>query len=263
MFFHVFCVLMQWLPYNSWQVIYIIWRWILLCYFCTWFVVSYIKFNETSHIVSTSLEYMTWVLYLVVSASACTVKFAIHIYPGFRGNDSVNTDVEGAKRNYMEDLSTAADFDNVDIYADWRINNLAWYQKIQWILYSIIIPVEIGISVNYGFELYNPFGNNSNSGLHFNTHCAPAVVAIVDMWLSGITHNVYHIYMIYLFGEVYDRYCAIGGVDPFGNTYDYSILLRSLIPFYVLYIISLPRRWLSNKIHQSCYKNSSFVSKNI
>lgn len=244
---------MQWLPYNTWQVIYIAWRWIMACYFCTWLILSGTKFNDTPHIVSTKLEFMTWVLYLIVSAVSCTVKFNIHMYPHVRGNDNVNTDVEQTKRKDVEIGNTAADHDDVDVYADWRIDSVAWYQKIHWILYSISLPIEIGISVLYWFQLYNPFENNSISGLNFNTHFAPAVIAVADMWLSGITLNIYHVYMVYLFGVVYSNQCAVGGVDQFANEYNYSTLYYGCIPYFVLYLISLPRRWLSSKTRQLIY----------
>lgn len=249
----MFIHLIQWLPYNSRQAIYIAWRWIMACYFCNWFILSGTKFNNTVNTVSTKLDFMAWVLYLIVSALACTVKFTFHVYPRIRGNDSVNTHAKGAERKDVESGNSAADGNTLDIYAEWRTDSVAWYQKIQWILYSIALPVEIGTLILYGFQLYNPI-ENSISGFNFNVYRAPALIAVADIWLSGITPNIYHIYMVHLFGVVYNHYCFVGGVDQFGNDYNYSVLYYGWFPFFYVYLISLPRRWLSNKIHQLCYK---------
>ena len=220
---------------------------------------------------------LTWVLYLIVSALSCTVKFTFDMYARIKGNNSVNTEVELAERKDVESGNTATEQSNVDedIYANWRTDNVAWYQKIHWVLYNTSIPLEIGIAILYWALLYNPAVVIGSAGVNFNTHLTPALIALLDVWISSILLNIYHFYMILLYGVVYGAfsliYFAAGGMDQEGNRYIYSILdyggnpglaagvlLGSVFVFfpfcYVLcYLITLPRRWLSSKFHQLCY----------
>ena len=270
---------MQWLPYNAWQVIYILWRWIMALYFFAWLVVSGVDWNHPTYFIYlTNWGMMTWVVYVIVAAVSCTVKFAYHMYTRIKGNGRVNTDVELTEKKDTESGSTAADGDNVDIYADWRIDNVAWYQKIHWILFNISLPAEIGIAILYWALLYDPTRvvSPTASGVNYNTHLLPAVIALADVCICGIVLNIYHFYMVFLYGVVYAVFTLIyfgaGGMDLYGNPYIYKIidyggrpglaagiLLACVFVFFpllylLLYLISLPRRWLSSKLHQSCYK---------
>ena len=267
---------MQWLPFNAWQVIYILWRWIMALYFFAWLVVSGVDWNHPTYFIYlTNWGMLTWVLYLVVSAVSCTVSFAYDMYTRIKG---VNTDVETTDSKDTENGNTAADGDNVDIYANWRIDNVHWYQKIHWIVFNISLPLEIGIAILYWALLYDPtvVVSPTASGVNFNTHLLPAVIALADVCISGIVLNIYHIYMIFLYTVVYAVFTLIyfgaGGMDQFGNRYIYAfidyggrpglaagILLACVFVYFpflylLLYLISLPRRWLSSKFHQSCYK---------
>ncbi len=223
---------------------------------------------------------ITWALYLGVSAVSCTVKFACDMYARFKGKNTVSTDVKMSERKDVEaqSASKSADGDSVDIYADWRIDEVAWYQKIQWILFNISPPLEIGIAILYWPLLYDPNAVVSpiKLGENFNVHLIPALIALADVWISGIILNIYNIYMIFLYGAVYGTFSLIyfgaGGMDLMGNRYIYGfldyggkpglaagMLLASVIVYFpllycALYLISLPRRWLSNQLHQSCYK---------
>ena len=198
-------------------------------------------------------DFLTWVLYLFVSALSCTVKFILHMM-----NDSVSTDVQQLQirkkdvqnGNCATVHETGVSFDD----CTYRNDNVAWYQKIHWVLYNISLPLEIGIAALYWFPLYNPAENNSISGCNFNQHFAPAVIAVADVWISGIVLHIYHFYWISLFGLWYSWRYPVGGVDQFGDSYPYSILYYGCIPFCILYLISLPRRWLSSRLHKSCYK---------
>ena len=260
---------MQWLPYNAWQVIYIIWRWILVCYFFAWLVVSGVSWNHPTYLIYlTHWGMMTWVLYLGMSAVSCTVKFACDMYVHIKGKNTVSTDVEMSERKDVEtqSASKSADGDNVDIYADWRMDEVAWYQKIHWILFNISLPLEIGIAILYWPLLYNPNRvlNPVETGVNFNVHLIPALIALTDVWITGIILNIYHIYMIFLYAAVYGTFTLIyfgaGGMDQSGNHYIYpyldyggnpglsaGMLLVCVIvyfPFlhFALYLISLPRR---------------------
>ena len=234
--------------------------------------------HPTYFIYVTNWGIMTWVLYLLVSAVAGTLKFAFHMYARIKENDSVNADVELTESKDEEIGNTTADPNNVDIYADWRIDNVAWYQKIPWILFNISLPLEIGIAILYWALLYDPniLVTPAAVGVNFNTHLTPALIALADVWLSGIILNIYHFYMIILLGAVYGIFSLIyygaGGMDQFGNHYIYSFLdyggspglaagmliacVFAFFPFIylILYLINLPRRWLSSKLHQTCFK---------
>ena len=252
----------------------------MACYFSAWLVVSGIEGSHPTYFIyMTNWGMLTWVLYLIVSALSCTVKFTFDMYARIKGNNSVNTEVELAERKDVESGNTATDHSNVNIYDDWRTDNVAWYQKIHWVLYNNSIPIEIGIAIIYWALLYEPSADMTSIaiGVNFNTHLTPALIALLDVWISGIILNIYHFYIILLYGVVYGAfsliYFAAGGMDQEGNRYIYSILdyggnpglaagvlLGSVFVFfpfcYVLcYLITLPRRWLSSKLHQSCYKD--------
>ena len=270
---------MQWLPYNWWQAIYVAWRWFIALYFIGWLVGSVIEGARDGAyylIFLTNWGIMTWVVYVIVAAVTVTVKFCFYAYETCT---KVSLDAAQRDENTIEMIeasknSPPQDSEVVDIYRDWRKDNVAWYQKIAWILFNVAPVVELAIAILYWAVLYNPTNAFNSLGVDVNTHLTPAVIGLLDVWITGIVMNIYHVYMPFAYGIVYVVFTLIyygaGGTGP-RAPYIYPILDYSGNPglaagvvigctlvyipilYIVLYCISLLRRWLVSLFRKACY----------
>ena len=267
-FYVLLSLFLQWLPYNQWQVIYLMVRWILALYFLPWLIVRAVEFDHITYFLYlTDWAIIIWVLYLLIAASASTVKYIFHMYAIVVGKNDVNPTSENDPESDTEDSSPES------IYLNWREDNIAWYQKIHWVFFNIALPLEVGVTFLYWSLLHQP--GFPISGTNVNHHLMPGVIAVIDIWAVGIVLNIYHVYMIIVLEVIYGIftliYWAAGGVDFVGNTYIYYYLDYTNNPglaagtligcffffpflYLVLYGINLLRRWLGAKFHGHFFK---------
>ena len=211
-----------------------------------------------------------FVWYLIVAALSSSMKLITSL---------CHTQSEKDKSTNQQD--TEINSEN-DIYADWRTDNIAWYQKIHWISFNIAITFEIAVMILFWALLYNPadptFSGRVSHGVNFNTHLTPAIVGLIDIFLSGIVMNIYHAYMPLLIAAVYviftGIYYAAGGTNSVDQSYIYRIIDYGSSPsiatgtvigcalvyipgiYLLLYFLSLPRRWLSSRFRRWAYKEN-------
>lgn len=268
-----------WLPYNCWQVVYLVWRWFVALYFIAWFIAGTIEqanLQALYLIYLTNWGIMTWVIYVIVAALVTTVKFCFLVYNICKSRNVDNEKVELDMSNSGTVKSPDSNGD-VDIYKDWRKDSVSWYLKIFWILFNIGPAIELAIGILYFAALYDPSNPIISPANDFNLHLTPAVIGLVDVWVAGVIMNVYHVYMPFAYGVIYGVFTLIyfgaGGLGPTGRLYIYPIidyggrpglaagvllgccLVYIPLIYLVLYCMSLPRRWLVSLLRNACYSS--------
>ena len=262
----------QWLPYNWWQIIYILIRWIFAIYYSAWLVVVFATsfFPEYSFIYLTMWGLFLWTLYLLISASACTAKMIFWIIDFCRkGRGDAN------ERERTEEDPNDLDERDYEVVS-WGNDRISWYQKVQWIFYQLGATLQIGILILY-WSLLFPFETPAQvyNAQNFNTHMTGGVMAFIDIIANGIPISIYHnMYIPFAFGAVYSLftglYYAAGGTDPYGDPCIYPLLnfeeapgtsagLKIVVTCLMLpllhaymYTLSCFRRWLSYHLRLCC-----------
>ena len=221
---------------------------------------------------------MTWVIYVIVAALVTTVKFGFLVYDICKSNnlESNKTEIQKGNSGSIESPDSNGD---VDIYSDWRTDNVSWYLKIFWILFNIAPAIELAIGIVFFAAPYDPSNDMISPANTFNLHLTPAVIGLADVWIAGVIMNVYHVYMPFAYGVVYGVFTGIyygaGGLGPTGRRdinfiIDYDgqpdlalgalircCLLYIPLAYLVLYCMSLLRRWLVSLFHNTCYSSCS------
>lgn len=256
-----------WLPYNWWQCIYIIARWIIALYYLAWLVFLFSDLNVSTAyqlIYLTIWGFITWSLYLLISAVSCTFKIFLCIIQTCRrrnGGNGWNSHM--AEPNEEEEISYEV--------VSWEDDQVAWYQKVQWVFFTLGATMQISIVILY-WSLLFPLKESPEvyNAPNLNTHLSGGIVAIIDTFVNGITISIYHVYWPIIYGIVYLVFTGVyyvgGGTDPQGNAYIYYLLdyntdpgravgasLASafiLVPLVhtALYLLSCLRRWLASRL---------------
>ena len=272
-------VYMQWLPYNYWQIVYIIWRFFLAVYFFGWLVVAGVERGSWLFLIYlTDWCFIGWVLYLAVAASSTLIKFIFHMRKLHQGSSSAerneHIDLEGSSGVSSDENTGSVE----DIYIQWRVDNVAWYQKVQWFVFNLGPHLQVIAVILYWGLVYDPSGRGPfhSDPVNFHIHLVGGIVAIIDVWIAGVVMNIYHFYEVVIFGVTYTIftviYYAADGRDQYGNRYIYSVLDYGSNPglavgialsavfilapatHFFLYFLSLLRRWLAAKLHSACFK---------
>ena len=264
-----FLLTLQWLPYNWWQIVYIVSRWIVALYFLGWLIFVFVNVpNAKLLIFLTIWGFITWVLYLLVAALSSTAKMVLWIWKTAHGRKEPELD--------------PADHLNF-VVVTWAEDCVAWYQKVHWVLFAIAIPVQICIMVLY-WTLLSSMDPNRESAENYNLHLLGGLVGLVDIWVSGIVLSIYHLYWGMVYGCVYTVfsgiYYAANGTNIRGDPYIYPILDYGNMPglsvgivlatsfiivpliYLLMYALGAGRRWLAHWYQLWLYRRfHSYVRK--
>ena len=204
---------MQWLATRRLQLIYLAYRWLLLLYFLSWLLVLTIQAGISGvgskfFIYLTNWGFIVWNAYLFAAVASTTLNF----YRTF----SVSTDV--AKHDSELSLhSTNNEYCNCG-----RSGNITWKEKIQWALFTI--STEFAVSISILFWIY--FSEVNLYSLH--VHMINGIVAILDLWITGIPIRLLHVAYVLLFGAIYiaftGLYYIFNGTNICGNHFIYPML---------------------------------------
>ena len=210
------------MPKGKWQLLFVVYRWIISLYFLAWLVAAGIDDGNGGpkyFIYLTNWAFILFNLYLLVAAIAVTLQFAIHC-----ANDNENssrTDLYERQNSLLCKDSVVRVF----FMADYS-HKVVWYQKIQWLLISMGLEMAIGIPILYWTIVYN--SNHDLNGVNFNTHLVNGVVALFDICFSGIIIRLLHIVYLLFFGAVYAIfsviYYASDGTNALDKPYIYPAL---------------------------------------
>jgi len=103
---------------------------------------------------------------------------------------------------------------------------VVWYQKLQWLLGTMGLEIAVAVLILYWSVVYT--SSDELDGTNLNTHLVNGIVALFDVWFSGIIIRLYHIVYILAFGGTYaifsGIYYAADGTNTKGKPYIYSAL---------------------------------------
>ena len=146
-------------------------------------------------------------------------------------------------------------------------------EKIQWLLFTVGTEFAVAITLIYWTLFYQPHSKQNFFSLDsLHIHLINGILALVDLWMTGVPVRVYHALYSILLALSYVAftgiYYAAGGTDPTGNSFIYpflnyksspgsavglgimcALLLMTAILF-IFFILSLIRNWITSYIQR-------------
>jgi len=255
------------LPGGKWQLLFVIYRWIISLYFFAWLIPSGMddaNGGPKYFIYLTNWAFLLFNLYLLVSAVAVTLQFVIHyLYE----NENLSRGDLHQRRNNLHGKHQVI---RMLFGADYT-HEVVWYQKVQWLLVTIGLETAIAIPLLYWTLVY-PGSNHDLNGENFNVHLVNGIVATFDICFSGLIIRLFHVIYVIFFGAVYvvfsgiyyaadgtnvqDKpyiYPALDYGDKLGRAILYVVLIIVIfLPLLhiVVYAMYITRQWLVKKIRK-------------
>ena len=188
----------QWLP-PAWifQWLFLLYRWVLAIYFGGWQLYIAIIYKDQGGkylIYLTNWGFLIWVSYLLSAAVATTANFiqawtCSHvIYFPWRHSSSQSENVSFHTNPACCGSRRSSDGTNC-------------CDKLTWFLFVIGAETAVLVSVLFWTTLYYSEGATSPPSVH--QHLVNGIVAIVDLWVSGVPVYLLHFVYVQLFGAVY------------------------------------------------------------
>ena len=221
-------------------------RWFLAVYFFSWLIVSGVKSTGPIYFIFlTNWCFIAFNLYLIVAAVSTTTKYLlVHFLRPTEGVLSKSEEFEIKKPSG---------------FCGYSDNSIAWYQMIQWLLFNLAITLAFAVMILYWALLY---GGGAVDGINANTHLVNGLVALVEVWVTGIPVNFLHLIYSMVFGVVYCVFTGIyfaatseavyPGVIDFGSNLGLAVGIQvgvvlgflPLIHIIVFYLQYLARFWI-------------------
>ena len=105
-------------------------------------------------------------------------------------------------------------------------DNINCCDKLTWLLFSIAAEGEVGICTLFWATEY--YKNDAVSGISLQLHLINALVALLDLWVSGVPVYLLHVVYVEISASFYVVftvvYYAFGGTDLEGERTTYPIL---------------------------------------
>lgn len=203
---------LQWLPYKwTHQILYLVYRWLLALYFLAWLIVSGVESSGPKYFVFlTNWAFITFNLYLIVAALSTTTKYlSVHfLCPAEEESFSRENDYSIEKPRGC---------------CGYEDNSISWYQMIHWLLFTLSTDLAVGVMILYWALLHS---GDDVSGINANTHLVNGLVALAEIWISGVPVNFIHFIYTIIFGVVYGIftgvYFVISGALVYPTVLDYN-----------------------------------------
>ena len=214
----------QWLPKRiQWQWIYLVYRWVIAGYFSGWLVPSGLypaNGGVKFFIFLTNWSFLAFILHLIVSALSSTTK-AISVYCCNKSDKDTQTLLEKRSLLMYIDIDKPVGCCGCQLQSD----ETTWYQKIHWVLFYVGIETALIVSILYFSLIYE---GGEIDGVNANTHLINAIVALIDIFISGIPVRVLHFYTTLSFSATYivftGIYHAAGGTNVQDDSFIYSVI---------------------------------------
>ena len=252
----------QWLP-PAWtfQWIYLIYRWLLASYFSGWLLFYAIVSGEGGKflIYLSNWGYLFWVSYLLSAAISVTLSF-------IRAWACSNV-VYFPRRRYsvvLEESKAHSACCSCRRSAD----NTNCCHKLTWFLFLIGAESAVLICILFWTTLYNT--EDATGAISLHLHLINGIVAVIDLWVSGVPVYLLHFLYIQLFGSVYigftGIYYAFNGTNLANETAIYPVLdygsnpglaaglavgmvVAGTVVIHLLFLLQyLCRRWLTTRL---------------
>ena len=100
-----------------------------------------------------------------------------------------------------------------------------WYQKVQWLLFTIGTEAAIAVSILYWALLYR---GGTIGHVNIATHTLNGIIALVDIGITGVPVRILHFVYPVIFCSSYSVFTGVyygaGGTNVFNQTYIYPVL---------------------------------------
>jgi len=203
---------LQWLPYKWYfQLIYLVYRWLLTFYFLGWLIFSGVDWGRPNYFIFlTNWAFLVFNAYLLIASLSVSVKLV-----------TIYCISQGAEVNFVRKF----DFKTKSLagccgYSD---NSINWYQMFHWMFFILGNELAIVASLLYWAFIY---GGENLDGINANTHLINGLVALIDVWVCGIPIYTYHAIYVMIFGAVYSVFTGFYFVGSDGgivyNVLDYG-----------------------------------------
>jgi hypothetical protein len=204
-------------PAWTFQWLYLLYRWILALYFGGWLLYYSIKpgvaKGDKFLIYLTNWGFLFWVAYLISAAVAVTVNFirawACNHVLYFPRRDSPTRQLMAERDDDDDDES-----DTTANCCHRTPDSTNFCDKITWCLFLVGAEAAVLIALLFWTTLYNTPGAATPLSVHL--HLVNAVVAILDLWVSGVPIFLLQFIYIQIFGVTYVSFT--GMYYAFGNT---------------------------------------------
>ena len=213
---------MQWLPKEiKWQWIYLVFRWFMAAYFFGWLIPSGLYDDNGGvkyFIFLTNWCYLMWNFYLIISAISVTIKVSL-VY--CRGEQSGATSTQAL----LEHPKPYIDIDKPVGCCGRSSDATSWYQKLQWVFFYLGAEMAVIVAILYWALIYD---GGRVDGVNVNTHLVNGIVALIDIFFSGIPVRILHFIYGVAFGATYiiftGIYYAADGTNVRGDPYIYDVI---------------------------------------
>lgn len=209
---HTFQILCpQWLPPTwTFQWLFLVYRWILATYFSGWLLFHAIESGKDKQggrflIYLSNWGFLVWVTYLLSAAVAVTVNFI----RAWTCNNAVYFSRRRSSVLVESDPPTTA----ACCSCQRRLDNTNCCDKLTWFLFLIGAEAAVIIAILFWTTEYNFAGATSSMSIHL--HLVNAVVALIDLWVSGVPVFLLHFVYVQVFGAAY---VVFTGVYASANT---------------------------------------------
>ena len=214
---------------------------------------------------------MIWLAYLIFSGISLSIKFVCQC----------RTRTSELGYDYRCRMCQIDDCECTDCQKNgkspWSCSVL---EKIQWLLFTVGTEFAVAITLLYWTIFYRPHSKHNFFSLDsLHIHLINGILALVDLWMTGVHVRVYHALYSILFALSYVAftgiYYAAGGTDPTGNSFIYpflnyrtspgsavglgivcALLLMTAIHF-VFFIQSLVRNCITSYIQRNLYSKTA------
>ena len=224
---------LQWLP-QKWfpQVLYLLYRWAVMLYTLVWLAITITHATNSIRfkylIFLTHWGFLAWNSYMVLSVITVTAA-ALKALCGGDVASYAKHDCLNPEKFSTSSKGSEGDAGCCKTKQDPSILPLEAAFKVQWALFLVGGEYAVVISILYWAFYTDP---NSHHNLYsldsLNLHMINGVLAVLELWLSGIPVRICHAVYSMAFGCVYvlftGLYYAAGGRGEDGNKYIYPFL---------------------------------------
>lgn len=242
--------------------------------------------EEKFFIFLTNWGYLVWVANLIWSACSVTATY-MYYYCLCKNRYKKKFD-EKSHGRHSHELILDKKANGCCCYEE---DHTSWHQKVQWVLHGIGGNAAIAVTLLFWGLLYDPQRAdefNFYGPVNFMTHGVNGMVAVFDIFFTGIPVHLFHFLYPTLFGAVYAGftgvYFAFNGTNANNNPYIYSLIDYDRMPgaatgavlsvmlvfipmlhviIYVLYLIRELMVYLSRKFCcKKCFDSDRYVGNN-
>ena len=234
---------------------------------------GYVKWKYLIYV--SNWAFLIWLAYLIFSAISLTIKFLCQLLAHKRGSKPSCCYHQKQQIQYRSfvDCDDCKDCPE-SRQMPWSCSSLM--DKLHWPLFTVGTEFAAAITILYWTLVYEPHSKHnffSIDSLHI--HLINGVLALVDLWLSGVPVRIYHALHSVLFAVSYvvftGVYYAAGGTDPAGNSFIYpflnyksnagsaiglgiicALVLMTIIHFF-FYLQFIVRNWITCYIQRRFY----------